>query len=125
MVNIIGKLEGQPGPVVDTTVVEPNDYPAGTKYASPVNFTVPGKYKNLGNVTQTLELTAVNLTSNINSATLNLGGTGTNTVTLAPGEEASVSVTLDVTLPATPTQIDAPAVREDFNVDLDSTWTVV
>ena len=124
-----GIAEGQPGPVVDTTVQEPiENRHFGSSTSSPDTFSVPNdnynKYKNLGNVTQQLTVVATNLTGSVTSVDVDLGN-GTNVIEVDPGQEYRPTFTVELDIPETPTEIDAPANQENYSFDTEATWEVV
>ncbi len=128
-----GEAHSQPGPVVDTSVEEPSQGFSfmdsyGPFTSSPLTLALPNapenKWKNAGNVYQRLTLVATNLSSNVNSVDVNVGG-GSNVIELAPNQEVQPTFTIDVDIPATPTENGAPAVVEAFSFDVEATWEVM
>lgn len=128
MSTVTGTITGQPGPVIDTSHVDGASFHAGSQHTSPASFSTPNtptnRYRNTGNVTQLLTLNATNLSANINSVTIDLGR-GSNAREIGPGEYFVPSFVVDLAVPATPTEVDAPAVSEPWSFDVEATWAVV
>lgn len=123
MSTITGSFVGEAGLVEDRSHVDISNWDAGDNHTtSPTTFEIPGRYKNTGNVEQTVTVGIANLSANVSAVDIDMGD-GTNVAVLQPGEESAkpvVTVTGDV--PAQPGPGE-PAVTEGFSFDLDPVWT--